>query len=220
MIESITVLVDLFAYRLCCDRLIAIEEMKMYDSAKISTIAYPFASAWRSLSTSRLMLFVLLFLGTTANVVYAHTPLVAFAAMSGGMLRRRRAIAVALLIWLINQSIGFGLRGYPLSATAFTWGALMGLGTLIVVVFASWRPAFARTTWVGHLLWLVLAVLVGFGFYQGLILLAYPVMADGHWMDWAIVVRLFVKQLVWAGGIALGHSLLLWRSLMSSPLPR
>jgi len=53
--------------------------------------------------------------------------------MSGVALNRRRAIATALLIWLVNQVIGFGLRDYPLSATAFTWGTLMGIGTLLVV---------------------------------------------------------------------------------------
>lgn len=189
----------------------------MFDSAKISTLAQSFESAWRSLAHSRLLTVTILALGTASNVLYAHTPLVAFAVISGIALTRRRAFSVALLIWLVNQSVGFGLRGYPLTTTAFTWGALMGLGTLLVVAFASWRPSFAQTTWLGHWLWLAIAVLVGFGLYQGLILLAYPVMADGHWMDGAIVVKLFVKQFVWAGAIALGHSLLLWRKLISSP---
>ena len=189
----------------------------MLDSANISTLAQSFESAWRSLALSRLLTVTILALGTASNVLYAHTPLVAFAVISGIALTRRRAFSVALLIWLVNQSVGFGLRGYPLTTTAFTWGALMGLGTLLVVAFASWRPSFAQTTWLGHWLWLAIAVLVGCGLYQGLILLAYPVMADGHWMDGAIVVKLFVKQFMWAGAIALGHSLLLWRKLISSP---
>ena len=189
----------------------------MSDSAKISTLAQSFESAWRSRALSRLLTVTILALGTASNVLYAHTPLVAFAVISGIALTRRRAFSVALLIWLVNQSVGFGLRGYPLTTTAFTWGALMGLGTLLVVAFASWRPSFAQTTWLGHWLWLAIAVLVGCGLYQGLILLAYPVMADGHWRDGAIVVKLFVKQFMWAGAIALGHSLLLWRKLISSP---
>lgn len=130
------------------------------------------------------------------------------------MLTRRRAIAVALLIWLVNQGIGFALRGYPLSAVAFTWGTLMGIGVLLVVAFASWRPAFSQSTWAGHFQWMAIALLGGFVLYQGLIMLAFPLLSDGHQMGWDIVGKLFVKQLVWAGAIALGHSLLLKRTLM------
>ncbi|NEQ42527.1 MAG: hypothetical protein F6K00_02765 [Leptolyngbya sp. SIOISBB] len=183
----------------------------MSNTIHLSTDKTRFELAWRSLATNRWLLLTFLTLGTASNVMYAHTPLVAFAVMSGLVLTRRRAIAVALLLWVVNQAIGFGLRGYPLTATAFTWGALMGLGTLLVVTFAGWRPGFAQTTWVGHGLWLALSLLIGFGLYQGLILLAHPFMADGHWMDWAIVVKLFGKQTMWTGVMALAHGFLLWR---------
>ena len=54
--------------------------------------------------------------------------------------------------------MGFGLRGYPLSATAFTWGALMGIGTLLVIAFASIRPGFSQASWAGHFLWIAIAL--------------------------------------------------------------
>ena len=183
----------------------------MLNQEDLDPITTRFGQAWRSLATNRWLPLTFLALGTASNVMYAHTPLVAFAVMSGLVLNRRRAIAVAMSLWVLNQAIGFGLRGYPLTTTAFTWGALMGVGTLMVVTFASWRPGFAQTTWAGHGLWLALSLLVGFGLYQGLILLAYPFMADGHWMDWAIVVKLFGKQALWTGVMALAHGLLLWR---------
>lgn len=179
-----------------------------------STASYrsaDFSDGWRSLAQSRWLPFALLTLGTFSNAIYAHTPLVAFAAMSGAVLNRRRAIAVALLIWLVNQSIGFGLRSYPLSATALTWGALMGVGTLLVVTFASIRPRFSQSSWAGHGLWVAIALIGGFGIYQGLIALAYPVMADGHFMGWDMIAKLFMKQVIWAGAIALGHGAMLWR---------
>ncbi len=172
-----------------------------------------FSRGWRSLAYSHWVPFALLTLGTASNVIYAHTPLVAFAAMSGVILNRRRAIAVTLLIWLVNQAIGFGLRGYPLSATAFIWGALMGIGTLLVVAFASIRPGFSQSSWVGHGLWVAIALIAGFVFYQGLIMLAYPMIADGHFMGLDIIAKLFVKQAMWTGAIALGHGALLWRRL-------
>ncbi len=170
-----------------------------------------FSYRWRSLAHSRWLPFTLLTLGTASNAIYAHTPLVAFAAMSGVMLSRRRAIAIALLIWLVNQA--FGLRDYPLSATALTWGALMGLGTLLVVAFASIRPEFSQSSWAGHGLWVAIALIGGFVLYQGLIMLAYPVLADGHVMGWEIIAKLFINQVMWTGAIALGHGVLLWRHL-------
>lgn len=185
----------------------------MTPTSTASSDHVDFSYGWREIAHSRWLPFAFLTLGTASNVIYAHAPLVAFAAMSGVTLNRRRAIATALLLWLVNQAIGFGLRGYPLSATAFTWGALMGLGTLLVVAFASIRPGFSQLSWAGHALWIAIALIGGFALYQGLIMLAYPAMADGHFMSWEIIGQLFVKQVMWTGAIALGHGLALWRQL-------
>ncbi|MDY7015137.1 MAG: hypothetical protein SVX43_16385, partial [Cyanobacteriota bacterium] len=174
-----------------------------------------FEQAWRSLADSRFLPFALLTAGTASNIIYAHAPLVAFAAMAGATLTRQRAIAVALLVWLVNQALGFGLRGYPLTSVALIWGALMGIGTLMVVAFASWRPEFSQSYPTGHFLWMAIAILGGFALYQGLILLAFPLLADGHHMGWDIVGKLFLKQFIWASAIALGHSLLLQRALLT-----
>ncbi|MEO1069063.1 MAG: hypothetical protein AAFW95_08065 [Cyanobacteria bacterium J06638_6] len=186
-----------------------------------SVVTTSFSQAWCSIAQGRFLPFLLLALGTASNVLYAHTPLVAFAAMSGVSLCRRRAIAVALGIWLVNQVVGFGIRGYPLTGTAFLWGALMGVGTLLVVGLASLRPAFSQSSWAGHFLWVLIAATAGFGLYQGLILLAYPVLVAGHSMGWDIVSKLFSKQMAWAGAIALGQGALLWRqaALLDSAQP-
>ncbi|QEY31441.1 hypothetical protein EVJ50_03415 [Synechococcus sp. RSCCF101] len=165
--------------------------------------------AWQALAASRWLPLLLLGLGTCSSAVHAHAPLVAFAAMSGVMLKPRRAVVVALLIWLVNQAIGFGIRGYPLSGMAFTWGSLMGVGTLLVVSLASIRPPFSRSSMTGHALWCVIALVGGFVLYQGLISLAYPVILDGHFMGLDVVASVFRKQAVWAGGMALGHGLLM-----------
>jgi predicted membrane protein len=172
-----------------------------------------FNRAWRSLASRRFLPGLLLLLGTASNGLYAHAPLVALAAMAGVMLPRRRAIAVALLLWAINQGIGFGLRGYPLTGTALAWGLLMGVGTLVVATFASWRPAFSQTGWWGHGLWLAIAVIGGFLIYQGSIMLAYPALAAGHTMGWEVMASLFRKQMIWAIAIALLHGLLLRRQM-------
>ncbi|MBE7381524.1 MAG: hypothetical protein F6J95_008965 [Leptolyngbya sp. SIO1E4] len=188
--------------------------MTAYPDAQ--TQAPSFNKAWRSLANSRFWALTLLAIGTASNSIYAHAPLAAFATVSGVTLSRQRAIAIAVLIWLVNQVIGFGLRGYPLTVVAFTWGALMGLGTLLVTVGASWRPAFSRSTGAGHFGWMAIATLGGFVLYQGIIMLALPGLTEGHSMGWDIVGRLFLQQLTWVGAIALGHGLLLWRMLAAT----
>ena len=185
----------------------------MIPASTLSHRSVDLSDGWRSLAHSRWLPFSLLALGAASNAIYAHAPLVAFAAMSGVILNRRRAIVIAVLIWFMNQAIGFGLRGYPLDTIAFTWGALMGIGTLLVVTFASIRPGLNQSSWAGHWLWVVIALIGGFVLYQGLIMLAYPVMADGHSMGWDIIAKLFVKHVMWTGAIALGHGALLWRHL-------
>ncbi|AOX03149.1 hypothetical protein BJP34_30220 [Moorena producens PAL-8-15-08-1] len=183
--------------------------MKTYQSS----ISNPniTTQAWKLLANGRFWPFTLLLVGVASNGVYAHAPLAAFASMSGATLSRQRAVGVALLVWLVNQAIGFGLRGYPLTSTAFTWGALMGIGTLLAAVAASWWPGWCRDSFSRYLTWMAIASLLGFALYQGLILFAYPVLADGHRMGWEIVGKLFVKHLIWSGGITIVHSLLLWR---------
>lgn len=181
-------------------------QLASFEAAKTAS----FSQAWRSLAHSRLLPFLLLAIGTASNGIYAHAPLVSFAAISGIALPRHRAITIALSIWLVNQIIGFNFRGYPLTGTAYMWGVLMGVGTLLAVMWASLRPAFSRSSWSGHFSWGMIAIMVGFVLYQGLILLAYPLMADGHTMDWAIVASIFGKQVMWAGALTLGHAALLW----------
>lgn len=170
-----------------------------------------FEMAWRSLACSPWLCSGLLALGIASNTVHAHVPLVAFAATGGVMLRRRRAITTVLLIWLANQLIGFGWRGYPVSATALSWGALMGLGTLLVVLLSSERPGFSRSSGRGHAIWQAVVLIAGVALYDGMILLAHPLLADGHAMGWATLLAVVRKQVVWAGAIALGHGWLLHR---------
>ncbi|MEL7038960.1 MAG: hypothetical protein AAFO04_25630 [Cyanobacteria bacterium J06592_8] len=172
-----------------------------------------FSQAWRSLAKSQFWSGTLLAVGVATNAIYAHAPLAAFATLSGATLSRRRAVGVALSIWFVNQAIGFGVRGYPLTPVAFTWGALMGIGTVLAVLAASWRSNSLQVRWVSYLRWMAIATVLGFAVYQSVILFAFPVLADGHLMGWGIVGKLFLKHLMWAGGITIFHSLLLWRTV-------
>ncbi|MDY7024391.1 MAG: hypothetical protein SWJ54_24090 [Cyanobacteriota bacterium] len=172
-----------------------------------------FSQAWRSLAKNQFWSGILLAVGVATNAIYAHAPLAAFASLSGATLSRRRAVGVALSIWFVNQAIGFGVRGYPLTPVAFTWGALMGIGTVLAVMVASMRLGMNPNSWLGYGRGIVIATVLGFAVYQSVILFAFPVLADGHLMGWGIVGKLFLKHLMWAGGITIFHSLLLWRTV-------
>ena len=159
-----------------------------------------FGSAFAALEANRWLPLGLLAAGTLAAVVTPHAPLAAFAAMS-------RGVAVALLIWLIDQATGFGLRGYPLEQLSLTWAVVMGAGTVAVALLASQGPGFRRRSWSGHALWSLLALTGGFLLYQGTIVLVYPVIVDGHTMGADVITGLLRQQLAWGGALMLGHGL-------------
>ena len=128
----------------------------------------------------------------------------------------RRAVAVALLIWLIDQATGFGPRGYPLEQLSLTWAVVMGAGTVAVALLASQGPGFRRRSWSGHALWSLLVLTGGFLLYQGTIALVYPVIVDGHTLGADVITELLRQQLVWGGALALGHGLWLRLNITQS----
>jgi len=174
------------------------------------------SAGWAAIARSRSWLFLLLATGSGSSIVHAHAPLVAFATVSGATLHRRKAVAIALAIWLMNQIYGYTLRQYPCTLDSFAWGLLMGLGTLLVAWLATIRPAFSRRHWTGHMLWTGVAAVGGFVLFEGMILLALPLIADSHSLSWGILLKLFVKETIWTGAIALCHGLLVRLAVKSA----
>ena len=73
--------------------------------------------------------------------------LVAFAAMSGVVLNFRRAIAIAILTLVYESSHWlWSVELFP-QRHRIHLGALMGIGTLLLVAFASIRPGFSQSPW-------------------------------------------------------------------------
>ena len=97
----------------------------------------PNPSGTAELEASRWLPLALLATGTLSAAVTPHAPLAAFAAMSGVILKTRKAIGVAGLIWLIDQVAGVGLRGYPIGPLSLTWAVVMAAGTAAVALLAS-----------------------------------------------------------------------------------
>jgi len=65
------------------------------------------------------------------------SPFAALAAVAVLTLTLRDALALMVVAWLANQSIGFGLLGYPLDTSTFIWGGVMGLSAIIAVIAAK-----------------------------------------------------------------------------------
>ncbi|NEP89505.1 MAG: hypothetical protein F6K18_23205 [Okeania sp. SIO2C2] len=172
------------------------------------------SNAERAISHSRLWQFLLITIGSASSIIYPHVPLVGFAAISGVTLNRKQAIISSIIIWLVNQFYGFTLRQYPQTLESFTWGFVMGLGTLLVTIVASIKPKFIEQKIWKYYLWLTASLVIGYVLFEGIILLTATLMVgDGHGLTVAILGRIFVKNIVWAIALTFIHSLLIWNGI-------
>jgi hypothetical protein len=78
-----------------------------------------------------------------ASVVFSlglacAVPLAAFAAAAALSLSQRDAPLLTLLVWLANQLVGFALLDYPLTASTFAWGAVLGIVAILATWAAQW----------------------------------------------------------------------------------
>ncbi|MBW4553571.1 MAG: hypothetical protein KME35_21025 [Aphanocapsa sp. GSE-SYN-MK-11-07L] len=175
---------------------------------------------WETIATSRLWFFLLVGLGTMSNVVYTCTvPLVGFGAIAGSTLIRRRAIATAMTMWLVNQMLGFTLHHYPLTLSTFAWGFVLGLGTLLVTLLASMNPPFAQNQTIGHYQWLGIAFAVGFILYELVIWLAGLALGGGEGFTLPILGGILMGNAVWAIALSSIHALWVWGVVKHSVLP-
>src|SRR6516165_11141655 len=86
-----------------------------------------------------------------ASVVFSlglacAVPLAAFAAAAALSLSRRDALLLVVLVWLVNQLVGFIFLDYPWTATTFAWGAVLGIVAIIATLAGQWMAKrFADT---------------------------------------------------------------------------
>ena len=171
---------------------------------------------WQAIAQGRLWFFLLISAGSASSVIYPHAPLTGLAVVAGASLNRRKAAISILTIWLVNQLYGFLLRDYPYTLEAFSWGAVMGLGSLIIALLTACRPLFSRS-FKGHCLWLGGSFIAGFILYQSMVLLAGALINSLHWMPLPILWKLFAKNGTWMLILMASHSLLMWITLRKLP---
>jgi hypothetical protein len=109
---------------------------------------------------------VLLAIGTGCSVLGCELPFAGLAAAAALNLSRRGSIVVLLLIWLINQVLGFTAHAYPRTPSTFMWG--IALGVAVFVAFAAARALRGNVfaTFAGAFVAFEL-VLVAFSFWLG-----------------------------------------------------
>ncbi|NET06550.1 MAG: hypothetical protein F6K16_17980 [Symploca sp. SIO2B6] len=167
--------------------------------------------AYRSVSRSKFWFLLLTALGSLSNVVYTCTvPLVGFGVIAGATLPRRRAIATMMTMWFVNQLLGFTIHNYPQTLNTFTWGLVLGLGTLLVTLLASIKPSFGSSPMGSHYLWLAVALMGGYVLYECVILLAGFALGGVEGFTLPILWGVFAGNAVWAITLGCLHSILLW----------
>lgn len=61
------------------------------------------------------------------------TPFAAIATVAATRMPVRLALTLTTAAWLVNQSVGYLLLGYPRTWDSFAWGAAIGLAALLAV---------------------------------------------------------------------------------------
>ena len=88
----------------------------------------------RSRTAALIALLVAASLALTLGFACA-LPIAAFAAFAALILSPAAAVGAILSVWLVNQAVGFTCLGYPTDASAFAWGA--GLGVIALLSLAA-----------------------------------------------------------------------------------
>lgn len=102
------------------------------------------------------------------------TPFAAFAVVAAAMLPLRRALLVVGAAWIVNQAIGFGVHGYPMTANTAFWGLAIGAAALIATaVSAAVLEALPR---LGTPVALGLALMGAYAAYELMLFAVTPVL--------------------------------------------
>jgi hypothetical protein len=141
-------------------------------------------------------------LGTLATA--CMMPFVAVATIAAATMDRPRALVSVSGVWAINQLLGFGLLGYPLTTYAVTWGLALGAVSIAAMLVARRVMGGRRLT----VAMLGGAFVVSFAAYEGLLLLFSLAAGGTGTFTPAIVLMILANDAVWLVGMAALHATL------------
>jgi hypothetical protein len=149
--------------------------------------------------------YCLIAIGSASSMIHPHAPLVGFATLAGVTLSRRQAVVSVLLIWFVNQFLGFTVRQYPLSPIALMWGLSMGFAAVAVALIAAIGQKFTQDSLIKQGAWTGIALVLGFLLYQSSSLLVSQ-WVEMHGLTVDVLLRIFYRDLVWAIGLFSLHT--------------
>ncbi len=127
------------------------------------------------------------------------TPFAAFAVIAAATLPLRPALLVVTGAWLVNQTIGFTALHYPINASTFAWGFVIGAAalaaTIASIVVLRTLP-LNRTPIV-----LALTLASAYGAYELTLLAATPFLGGTGAFTMTIVTRLGLLNIAWLIGL-------------------
>jgi hypothetical protein len=182
------------------------------DSDKIN-----WASCQMTVNNSRTWFFALLALGSFSNVVFTCAlPLVGFGAIASTNLSKSKAITTILLMWFVNQFIGFTMRDYPLDFSTFAWGVVILLGGLLAAAFGLFQFDRQSKNFRQYISAIGLTLVIGFIAYQAMIWLGGVVLGDLHGFNVSVLWQVFYVNALWTVGLVALHNLLIVQKLKFS----
>jgi hypothetical protein len=140
------------------------------------------------------------------------TPFAALATLAALHMSRRDGLALVGLAWLGDQAVGYGLLGYPHSASSYAWGVVLAAAALLTLFVARALADRLRTR--GLLVAGAVAFAGAFAAYQVVLLAATPALGGGlDALAPAVVGWVLRVNLLSLAGLLVLHRLAQWIGL-------
>lgn len=130
------------------------------------------------------------------------TPFAAIATIAGARMPARLALALTIVAWLVNQSVGYLLLDYPRTWHSFAWGAAIGLAALLAVgavLLIQHRIASSLVALAG-------AFALAFLVYEAVLFSATALLPSGdEAFSFAVIAQIFWTNLLALAGLLVLH---------------
>lgn len=131
-------------------------------------------------------------------------PLAAFATISPTLFKPRAAVVAVIMVWLMNQIVGFSVLGYPIDASTIGWGFALG-----VIGLLSLGAAYLVLSRLDGLIGTFVSFLAAFVVYEGTIYIVCVASGTGVGSFAApIMTRIFLINALSFGGLLVARELL------------
>ena len=161
----------------------------MYQHERAAAVAWPLALAAAAI------------VGSLATA--CMMPFVAVATLTSVTMTRTQALTAVLGVWIVNQLLGFGLLGYPVSTYAVGWGVAIGLASVVALFVA--RRLGGSSPSAGRL---VITFAAAFAGYETVLYIFALAAGGSGTFTPAIVLRILANDAAWLVGLAALHILL------------